>query len=158
MDDDKNTSSDDKMTPSQAPKCHICKGIGFHDGNICVCISKYGRDYSRSEIPDFMKDLFGMFSTNSEKEGKVMAEYNGPKSNLMDYICDRIQEHYPDWMPDTVHLAREIEHLQEVFSDLLLEAESNDLWGSDITNARNILRYKRCKGDNDENTAKTRKP
>lgn len=42
-----------------------------------------------------------------------MREYNGPGSELMDKFYDRVTEHYPGWLPDTVHLAREIKLIDE---------------------------------------------
>jgi hypothetical protein len=35
-------------------KCLICKGVGFKEGKICICITG-----DKSETPDFLKTLFG---------------------------------------------------------------------------------------------------
>lgn len=41
-------------------KCPICQGTGFHDGQICTCITGKIPD-GLPEIPDFLKDIFGGF-------------------------------------------------------------------------------------------------
>jgi hypothetical protein len=35
-------------------KCPVCKGLGFKEGKICICITE-----DKSETPDFLKTLFG---------------------------------------------------------------------------------------------------
>ena len=44
--------------------CPFCKGLGFHEGKICVCITGK-RD---GELPEFMKDIFEAFSTTPDKK------------------------------------------------------------------------------------------
>jgi hypothetical protein len=39
-------------------KCPICQGTGFHDGQICPCITGKKPD-GLPEIPDCFKDIFG---------------------------------------------------------------------------------------------------
>ena len=52
---EQNTSNDEKVPP----KCSLCHGTGFCNGQICTCITrKIKREHS--EMPDVFKDLFGL--------------------------------------------------------------------------------------------------
>lgn len=56
-------------------KCPICRGIGFHDGKICVCIPKERDDDGLEAIKSLFGDIFGD---------------NGPKKGDCDKMRDKV--------------------------------------------------------------------
>lgn len=52
--------TDDQKPPNgnKTPPCYICKGIGFHNGNICTCIGVQTAKRS-PELDHILNTIFG---------------------------------------------------------------------------------------------------